>query len=68
MDSAHCHCPTQVVSGAAYGGLCNKVVGGLSLSLWETVGIISDYCLSIFFQESAVMKFLNLKVSSWKNI
>lgn len=43
MDSSHCHCSTQAVSGVAYGVLCNKVVGGLSLSLWETVSKISDY-------------------------
>lgn len=48
-ESSNCHCPTQIVSGVAYGLLCYRVGDGLSLSLWETVGEISDYTLVFYF-------------------
>lgn len=38
------------MSGVAYGIFCNKVVGGLSQSLWETVGENSDYTLVFYFK------------------
>lgn len=56
MDFSHCHCPTQAVGGVAYGVLCNQVVGGLSLSVWETVGEIS-HCTLVFYLKVNIIVF-----------